>query len=466
VGLMRVKEGWHKPIENNFYHDSHESTAYDDGGVLDDDYKDNIYDDDDEDAYNNEQKVTPGDFLTAARENNIALISSILDLEPQRVHYRDENGWQALHEAVRNGNFDSVQLLVEKGKADVNSRTGQNETGPSVLWWAHNSLSVDHPVVVYLVEKGAHVVSPGAKVPHKETTNKDAIETEPLKAKVGEEDSTITNDTIDELSLPDDNNNDEDMNKDSDFGDDDDDDDNYYDDEGDDDDNYYDDDDDDEFTFIPNDILSAARQNDITTLSRILHYKPQWANHRDENGWEALHEAVRSKSLDAIRLLVEEGGVNVNSRTGKHADGGSPLWWAHEALPANHPVVVYLVKQGAHAIATDSEKPGKEGSIEDTIETEVLANGNTGESMKVEVGIEDDSFNEKSIDEANVVNDNHKFVDDDDDDFLDDDDYNNHVDDNYYDDEGDDDDDDDGDDDDDNNPLLLLFVDNDNNPSS
>jgi len=103
-----------------------------------------------------------------------------------------------------------------------------------------------------------------------------------------------------------------------------------------------------DFAHEPNDVLIAARYNDVSTLSNILHHKPEWASYRDENGWQALHEATRAGHIDAVQILVEKGHADVNARTGKHTDGGSVLWWADlVSIPADSLVVVYLVERGA-----------------------------------------------------------------------------------------------------------------------
>jgi len=71
------------------------------------------------------------------------------------LHSRDENGWQAIHEAVRSGSLDCVKYLVEMG-ADVGSKV---EGGGAALWVARNTLGdedgPEHEVTTYLVSIGA-----------------------------------------------------------------------------------------------------------------------------------------------------------------------------------------------------------------------------------------------------------------------------------------------------------------------
>jgi len=112
-----------------------------------------------------------------------------------------------------------------------------------------------------------------------------------------------------------------------------------------------------DFAYESHDILFAARTNDIITLASILRHKPEWVSIRDENGWEALHEATCNSHIDAVQMLVETGDVDVNSRTGINKNGGSPLWWAIEvrSIPADSPIVVYLLANGAQVIPPDRD---------------------------------------------------------------------------------------------------------------
>ena len=80
-------------------------------------------------------------------------------LSPLSIIKRDENGWQPLHEAARAGHLNIVKYLVEQG-SNVDSRTGSNGSGGSVLWWALKFHGEDHPVVIYLREKNAKSVAP------------------------------------------------------------------------------------------------------------------------------------------------------------------------------------------------------------------------------------------------------------------------------------------------------------------
>ena len=63
----------------------------------------------------------------------------------------DENGWQAIHEAVRAGDLEMVQYLVQLG-ADVGAKV---DNGGSALWIAKHFLDYDDPIVNYLIDIGA-----------------------------------------------------------------------------------------------------------------------------------------------------------------------------------------------------------------------------------------------------------------------------------------------------------------------
>jgi ankyrin repeat protein len=73
------------------------------------------------------------------------------------LHSRDENGWQAIHEAVRGGHIETVKYLIDMG-SDIAARTNN---GASLLWWAIKLLgpaNPSDPVIVYLTELKAPIL--------------------------------------------------------------------------------------------------------------------------------------------------------------------------------------------------------------------------------------------------------------------------------------------------------------------
>ena len=91
----------------------------------------------------------------------------------------------------------------------------------------------------------------------------------------------------------------------------------------------------------------AAALGDMELLQNLAQTDKKALVYRDENGWEPLHEAVRRGQLEAVQFLIQEGGANINSRTGTHHRGESPLNLALQHLTASDAVTRFLLSNGA-----------------------------------------------------------------------------------------------------------------------
>jgi ankyrin repeat protein len=79
-------------------------------------------------------------------------------------------------------------------------------------------------------------------------------------------------------------------------------------------------------------------------LARLIEEDPTLVHATDANGWLAIHEAARYGHLDCLTYLHEKG-ADINAVSGP--GGGTPLYWALDNHPKDHPVVQYLEKNGA-----------------------------------------------------------------------------------------------------------------------
>ena len=101
------------------------------------------------------------------------------------------------------------------------------------------------------------------------------------------------------------------------------------------------------------DLLRKMATSSSTLIVKTLHS-------RDENGWSPLHEAARGGHTDAVRVLLEQGGVDPNLRTNGDR-GGTALYWAVKNHGEDHPVTLMLREHGALETGPEKRKEKKEG---------------------------------------------------------------------------------------------------------
>jgi ankyrin repeat protein len=73
------------------------------------------------------------------------------------------------------------------------------------------------------------------------------------------------------------------------------------------------------------DLVGAAIDDDAEKVRNILKRNPELSNATDKNGWRAIHEASRAHAHNALKVLVQEFGANVNVRTDTDGKGYTPL---------------------------------------------------------------------------------------------------------------------------------------------
>mmetsp|Transcript_22427 Transcript_22427/g.28300 ORF Transcript_22427/g.28300 Transcript_22427/m.28300 type:complete len:455 (-) Transcript_22427:139-1503(-) len=103
------------------------------------------------------------------------------------------------------------------------------------------------------------------------------------------------------------------------------------------------DDDEPEVTSGATEAHHAVQEGNIKQLSKIISEKAYLVHAKDENGWTPMHEAARTGSVDAVKLLVENG-ADVNALT---EYGQSPLHLAKSEHGDDHPLVDFFTDIGA-----------------------------------------------------------------------------------------------------------------------
>jgi hypothetical protein len=87
------------------------------------------------------------------------------------------------------------------------------------------------------------------------------------------------------------------------------------------------------------DLHFAAALGFVENVRKILNgHRTDIINARDENGWQAIHEAARGGHIEIVKYLIDLG-ADVKATTGNDE---TPLGLARSTLPKNHPLIAYL----------------------------------------------------------------------------------------------------------------------------
>jgi len=107
------------------------------------------------------------------------------------------------------------------------------------------------------------------------------------------------------------------------------------------------------YPVLPPEAHAAAKAGEIELLKQQLQKDAAAVlSERDQHGWQVLHQAAAGGNQDAVQLLVEQYGAEVNART--HGGyGETPLHIAESRLEQNHPVLAYLRSLGALSIGPE-----------------------------------------------------------------------------------------------------------------
>ncbi|KAJ2389850.1 palmitoyltransferase akr1, partial [Coemansia sp. RSA 2559] len=97
-------------------------------------------------------------------------------------------------------------------------------------------------------------------------------------------------------------------------------------------------------------VWHASYRGDYATVKEFIENKGVSPESKDPQGNSLLHVAVLSNSMDLVRYLIEEKGVNVNVRSDNF--NVSPLFWAISHARLN--MVIYLLEHGADPTLVDS----------------------------------------------------------------------------------------------------------------
>jgi prolyl 4-hydroxylase len=109
------------------------------------------------------QQVNSPEGHVAAATGDMDRLVELTKKDRRLLHKTDVNGWQPIHEAVRAGHKDAVELLINNG-ADKDVRAGLQGKGYSPLNIALTHHPANHPVTQYLLSIGAKNLSDGEEL--------------------------------------------------------------------------------------------------------------------------------------------------------------------------------------------------------------------------------------------------------------------------------------------------------------
>jgi len=223
-------------------------------------------------------------------------LRELLKKYPGKATAEDANGWQPIHEASSAGNIHALKILAQMGfNVDFNAQIGgsdqSNFKGKTPLWIAKEfaGLSNNHVAVKYLIQNGAVL----EVLKHEEKEK-------PLLSSPGGEQQKQDQPHV----------------------------------------------------FSADDLRSAAYHGDINRLEQILEAQPELQHESDENGWLAIHEAVRNAQVDALITLVDTGS-NLQAQIGPKnhdGEGATPLEIALELHGEKHQITALLRRFSAKPI--------------------------------------------------------------------------------------------------------------------
>ena len=218
------------------------------------------------------------DVHLAAHWGQNDLLKRYLFLKPHYGTASDDNGWQLVHEAAREGMLETIAMLVDEYNADINARTGLIHDGATPLYLVYQKGYDDaSQVVQYIKSRGGVSIAPGENLPFK-----------PLSEHSPEE--------LERYNL--------------------------------------------------HDFHLAATAGDDIRVAQYIVARPDLLEEGDENGFRAIHEAVRHGRKVSTQLLIN-AGADINARTGRNNDGWSPLGLAMHFFDEEHAVSRALQRRNA-----------------------------------------------------------------------------------------------------------------------